>query len=253
MDLKLGDTRLIIDTSKANGLLRNQAAYVLATAYHETAHTMKPITELGSQKYLKSKPYWPFIGRGYVQLTWEANYKKASDELGLPMLLTNPPKSYFVGNPEELLNPKYAAPILVIGMAEGWFTGKKLSTYITVGKSDFIGARRIINGTDKASLIAGYAQQYDDLLMAEGYDISGPSVSPAVTPSVERDLPAAPAQNATVVTVDGPKKDETTVVITKTPQSPPASPGLPTSKTGFLAIGAIIIAIITGIIKFFGG
>jgi len=81
------------------------------------------------------------------------------------------------------------------------------------------------------------------------------AVQPAPEPStvVVDSLPAAPAQNATVATVDGPKKDETTVVITKTPQAPPASPGLPTSKTGFLAIGAIIIAIITGIIKFFGG
>ena len=248
MDLKLGDTRLIIDTCKANGLLRNQAAYVLATAWHETAHTMKPIAEMGSQKYLKSKPYWPFIGRGYVQLTWEANYKKASDELGLPLLLSNPPKSYFVGNPEELLNPKYAAPILVIGMAEGWFTGKKLSTYITLGKSDFQGARRIINGTDKAALIAGYAEKYDDLLKAEGY-----GEAPTIKPSVAKDLPAEPAQNATVTTVDGPKKDETTVIIAKTPQAPPAPPAMPSSKTGFMALGALLLTLIAGAARYFFG
>ena len=40
MDLKLGHTQLIIDTAKEYGLLRNQLAYVLATAYWETARTM---------------------------------------------------------------------------------------------------------------------------------------------------------------------------------------------------------------------
>ena len=43
MNLDLGDTRLLIEACKTHGLLRNQAAYVLATAYHETAHTMKPL------------------------------------------------------------------------------------------------------------------------------------------------------------------------------------------------------------------
>lgn len=243
MDLKLGDTRLIINACKAKGVLRNQCAYVLATAYHETAHTMKPIAELGSQKYLKSKKYWPFIGRGYVQITWEANYKKAGGKLGVD----------FVKNPDLLLQAKYAAPILVIGMLEGWFTGKGLDTYITLSKSDFLGARRIINGTDKAALIAGYAKQYDNLLQAEAYGVTPVPTAKPVTPAIVKDLPATPAENATVTTVDGPKKDETTVIITKTPQAPPASPGLPTSKTGFMAIGAIIIAIVTGAIKFFGG
>jgi len=74
-----------------------------------------------------------------------------------------------------------------------------------------------------------------------------------VAPSVAKVLPAAPAENATVTIADGPKKDETIVVVAKTPQAPPASPGLPTSKTGFMAIGAIIIALATGAAKYFGG
>lgn len=35
MNLDLGDTKLLIETCKKHGLLRNQAAYVLATAYHD--------------------------------------------------------------------------------------------------------------------------------------------------------------------------------------------------------------------------
>lgn len=194
MDMHLGDTQFIVDTCKSHGVLRNQAAYVLATAYHETAHTMKPITEMGSQEYLRSKPYWPFIGRGYVQITWEGNYKKASDNLGMPILTSMPPKPYFVGHPDALLDPQYAAPILVIGMVQGWFTGKKLADYITLGKSDFRNARRVINGTDRADLIASYARQYDDLLKADGYGVSSPQPAPpaSVQPVPAHVTPAAP-------------------------------------------------------------
>uniref|UniRef100_A0AC34G9W9 Uncharacterized protein n=1 Tax=Panagrolaimus sp. ES5 TaxID=591445 RepID=A0AC34G9W9_9BILA len=56
-------------------------------------------------------------------------------------------------------------------MQEGWFTGKKLSDYITLQKSDFRNARRIVNLMDKADLIAGYARDYDKLLLAEGYGV----------------------------------------------------------------------------------
>ena len=57
MNLNLGDTQDIISECKKQGLLRNQAAYVLATAYWETGRTMRPVTEYGSTQYLKSKPY----------------------------------------------------------------------------------------------------------------------------------------------------------------------------------------------------
>jgi len=158
MDLSKGDTRLIINVCAANDLLRNQCAYVLAT-FHETAHTMKPVREYGGETYLKKKKYYPFVGMGYVQLTWRANYEKASRKLGVD----------FVTNPKLLLKAEYAAKILVVGMLEGWFTGRKLADYITLYKSDFIGARRMINGTDRARDIAAIAEQYDKLLKAEGY------------------------------------------------------------------------------------
>ena len=62
MNMNLGDTRLLIEAGRERGLLRNQMAYVLATAYHETAHTMKPVREYGGEKYLRSKksitPRW---------------------------------------------------------------------------------------------------------------------------------------------------------------------------------------------------
>jgi hypothetical protein len=46
------------------------------------------------------------------------------------------------------------------GMIGGWFTGKKLSDYLGNGKVDFVNARRIINGLDRADDIAGYANSF---------------------------------------------------------------------------------------------
>lgn len=138
----------------------NHRAYVLATAYHETAHTMQPIAEYGKGKGKKygavdstgKAPY----GRGYVQITWRENYVKADDKLKLGGKLA---KDY-----DLALDPVIAAKIIVRGMEEGWFTGKKMSDYLTPEKSDYKGARRIVNGTDKAALIAGYADKFHDAL-----------------------------------------------------------------------------------------
>ncbi len=196
MNLTLGDTRMIIDACLEHGLLRNECAYVLATSYHETAHTMKPVREYGGEKYLKSKAYYPFVGMGYVQLTWRHNYEKAGKKLGVD----------FVADPKKLLQPKYAAPILVIGMKEGWFTGKKLSDYIDLHRSDFTGARKIINGTDKAKLISDIAIRYDALLRADGYGAPKPAlpVEPVVVHIEDKPLVINPGKAPVQPNKDGP-------------------------------------------------
>ena len=162
INLKLGDTQLIIDVCKKHGLLRNQTAYVLATAYWETARTVKPVVEaywLSEGWRKRNLRYYPWHGRGYVQLTWEKNYERATKALGVN----------FLKNPDKLLVPNHSAAILVLGSKEGWFTGKKLSDYITLNKSNFRSARRIINGTDKATKIASIARGYDKALKDYGY------------------------------------------------------------------------------------
>ncbi len=159
MNLNLGDTQLIIEEAKSRGVLRNQLAYILATAYHETAHTMKPVVEaywLSEEWRKRNLRYYPWHGRGYVQITWEYNYQKAEDQLGIEI----------TDDPNTVMDPEVAKKILVEGMIEGWFTGKKLSDYITLQRSDFKNARRIINGVDKADTIAKIAREYDyDLFM----------------------------------------------------------------------------------------
>lgn len=129
-------------------------AYMLATTYHETAYHMWPVTEYGSQSYLEGKDYYPYIGRGFVQLTWQDNYDKASKALSL---IDN---RDLVDHPEMALDSLIATRILFRGMAEGWFTGKKLGHYFSDEKDDPVNARQIINGNDDDTLIAGYHERF---------------------------------------------------------------------------------------------
>ena len=165
MNLDLGDTRLIIAKCKEHGLLRNQAAYVLATALWETAQTMKPVREafwLSEDWRKQNLRYYPWYGRGYVQLTWERNYREAGNKIGVSL----------TDDPDLAMEPEHAATILVQGMKEGWFTGMRLDNYITLQESDFVEARRVVNGTDKAETIAGIAKDYDEaLLKLERYGV----------------------------------------------------------------------------------
>lgn len=162
MDLSKGYTRALIEECQRQKLLRNQCAYVLATAFWETARTMKPVVEAfwKSEAWRKRNlRYYPWHGRGFVQLTWERNYKLASTKLNVDL----------IANPDKALDPGIAAEVLVTGMVEGWFTTKRLSDYITLAKSDFKSARHIINGNDKDDEIADIARQYDADLKREGY------------------------------------------------------------------------------------
>jgi predicted chitinase len=137
----------------------DQLAYVLATVKWETAHTMQPIKEYGSTAYLKSKPYYPYYGRGLVQLTWKDNYAKD----GLDK------------TPDKALEWESSLYVLFDGMTKGLFTGKKLSDYINDNKRDYINARRIINGTDRAKEIAQIADAYRTALIAAQDPVAPPA------------------------------------------------------------------------------
>jgi len=192
-DLDLGDTRLIIETCKDFDLLRNQAAYVLATAFWETNRTMHPVQEAYwlSETWRKNNlRYYPWHGRGYVQLTWERNYVRAGKELHMDLTT----------NPAVAMEPTTAAEILVAGCKEGWFTGKKLRDYITLQQSDYKGARRIVNGTDKAAAIAGIAKDYDAALLAEGYGVTDDEpVTPPVIDKPDTPPKEHPIQSKTIM------------------------------------------------------
>lgn len=158
-------------------------AYALATAWHETAHSMQPINEFGGNAYFtrmydvngqrptlarQNGNAYPgdgvlFHGRGYVQLTWRSNYRKAGEKTGYPL----------EGNPDLAMRPDIAAQIMRSGMEAGWFTGKAFKDYLPANGpaslGNFLSARRIINGTDRADMIAGYAVKFQDALLAGGW------------------------------------------------------------------------------------
>ena len=158
------------------------AAYGLATAAHETGRAMQPIREQGGEAYLRrmydiegARPAKArelgndqpgdgvrYAGRGYVQLTGKANYRKAGIRLGLDL----------VSEPDLALDAEIAGRILVWGMAEGWFSGRRLAAFLPAsGKATFEmfrRARRIVNGTDRDAEIAMLALQFQSALVAGG-------------------------------------------------------------------------------------
>lgn len=153
---------------------RRELAYVLATAFHETAATMQPVREtlartdaeairrldaafaagrLGSVR----TPYWRrdgegkcWLGRGLVQLTHRRNYEVMSEVTGVDL----------VADPGRAMEMDVSVAILIEGMRRGSFTGHRLEDYFGLGREDWVGARRIINGRDRADLVAGHAREF---------------------------------------------------------------------------------------------
>ena len=123
----------------------DQLAYVLATIKWETGHRMVPVREAGGERYLKTKKYYPWVGEGLVQVTWEENAPK-----------------FGATKPGDLMSWPLALQAAFDGMSKGLFTRRKLSDYIADGVVDYIGARRIINGQDHARLIAQFAHAFRD-------------------------------------------------------------------------------------------
>ena len=183
----LGPTLSYIEVSGCEAILAameglpiSWAAYALATAYLETAHTMQPISEYGSVAYftrrydiqgnnpdkarelgnLQPGDGALFRGRGYPQMTGRKNYERADKKLGLGGAL--------IKNPDLAMRADVAAKIMRRGMEEGWFTGKSFASYLpnagAAGIGPFTQARRIINSQDRAEEIAGYALQFQDAL-----------------------------------------------------------------------------------------
>ena len=163
---QVGGLELLLDEGQRRGVGLYQLAYILGTVYHETGHTMQPVREFGGEKYLRSKPYYPWVGEGLVQVTWEENARK-----------------FGATKPGQLMEWPIALRALFDGMSKGMFTGKKLSDYIDPPHIDYVGARRIVNGTDKAHQIAEYAMSFETALRAAGYLGQAPKPKPTIPPS----------------------------------------------------------------------
>lgn len=144
---------LIVSTFKEYGYTDERClAYILGTIYHETARTMQPIEEYGWSRrwYARLIGGQRYYGRGFIQLTHRSNYERIGNKIGKNL----------VDNPALALEPTISARIAVIGCMEGWFTSRRLTQYFKSDSADWVGARAVVNGADKAFEIAGYGKRW---------------------------------------------------------------------------------------------
>ena len=194
-------------------------AYMLATTYHETSQEMQPIEEYGQgagQPYGVPDPVTGnvFFGRGFVQLTWADNYKRATAELGLKG------DADLYWHPDMALDPQIAADTMFIGMQDGWFRKSSdgrpqtLDRYFNQTTDDAYMAREIING-DKSkvpswsngvsigNLIKGYHQKFLTALKASYYEMAPEPEPEPVEPAIVQVHISAPPDIEVVVLVNG--------------------------------------------------
>lgn len=128
-------------------------AYWLATPFRETARTMQPVREaywMSEEWRRENLRYYPYYGRGLVQVTWEENYAKLSPIVGRDL----------VAHLDDALIPDIAATCMFYGMEHGMFGGQGIAFWFNDVKDDPVGARHLVNGTDHAEEIAAIHRQF---------------------------------------------------------------------------------------------
>lgn len=181
---------VVAQAKKLNLPLWTQWSYIMGTIQRETGAKYTPLRECydegSSISYCDSyvSGYKPYYGRGYVQITWQDNYKKfqvRGASVCLPLFLfpehcglSNDHRPYALPQdimacnlttvPDLAMLPDVSLFITVYGMKFGTFTGAKLETYVrstpadvATRKSMYTKARAVVNGNDVADLIATYA------------------------------------------------------------------------------------------------
>lgn len=162
----------VLDT--VAGLPLSWQAYMLATAWHETAKTMQPVREafnLSEKWRMRNLRYYPHYGRGYVQITWLKNYVWL-DAAAAAAGLTKPGE--VLQNLDLAMRPDVAALALKQGLIEGRYDaqGKTIKQRLpakgVASKKQYINARYLVNVQDKAEMIEGYAQIFERALRDAG-------------------------------------------------------------------------------------
>ena len=170
----------ILDGFNTYSVSLEQRAYILATAFHESDQ-FRTMTEYASGEAYEGRAALgntqkgdgkKFKGRGFVQITGRRNYSDWAVRLGAPLLK----------EPQKAADLYFATVILIEGMLKGTFTGKSLPDYVNAGKKDYVGARRVVNGKDKASKIAGHALRFEAALRAAETKPAAPPPEPVQPP-----------------------------------------------------------------------
>lgn len=119
----------------------NVSRGVIGTTAIETAHTFMPVREafwLSEEWRAANLRYYPWYGRGYIQLTWESNYRYFGAMIGVDL----------TSNPDRAMDPLVAAQVMaafckVNGVAdaferEDWREGRRLVQGADAGLGDLI-------------------------------------------------------------------------------------------------------------------
>lgn len=100
-----------------------------------------------------------YYGRGYVQPTWWSNYAASGVAIGRgPDLLLDP---------ELVRSAEIAYDLMSHGMrtGQGFANGHRLAQYFSGTLTDYVGARRMVNGQDHAADIAAIATRFEAILL----------------------------------------------------------------------------------------
>jgi hypothetical protein len=182
-------------------------AYAMATAHGEVGKALKPVREGFKDNDAAARAHVAYLlkigkisrnyalpdaetghsyyGRGFVQITHKDNYSRLGQALGLDL----------VNRPDLALEPGVAVRILFTGMERGLFTSLRLASYFLGGKEDWLNARRIINGMDRASEFAALGRGYHAMLK-DAVAAGGPLPPPSTTvPEPVVTQPAQPREN----------------------------------------------------------
>lgn len=174
-----------------------QASYIMATAHWETdrfnameeyasGEAYEGRADLGNTQPGDGRR---FKGRGFPHLTGRRNYEWASLASGHDL----------IADPAAASDPEISAKLIIQGMMQGVFTGVGLGRFINDQKTDFVNARKVHNGLDRAETIADLADRYHVALTA---GVTVPADAVADAPLSARPMPesshplAVPARRA---------------------------------------------------------
>lgn len=241
-------------------------AYILATAWHETGTWMAPVREgfkatdeeafahvqrlierRGLRDYVSRKENGKsYYGRGFVQLTWDYNYKRMGEELGVGDRLYD--------DPDLVMEPGTAAKVICRGMVKGLYSpGHNLPRYLGNEHYDWHNARRIVNGLDKAAEIAEYARKFYEAIVpaiaAAPAPVPSPAPIPAPAPAPEpAPSPEQPSQPSAPPQESQPTSPPPTNTEAPAPQPAPAPTQKPISRSR--TILAAVVAGLVAIVEF---
>mgnify|MGYP003291393511 CR=1 FL=1 len=89
------------------------------------------LSEENAEAYRKKQPYYPYYGAGYIQLTWDYNYKAFSEYMNDPLIYE--------------LGPKYVAKYYAWSAA-GWFWNVNKINYKIANGASVKNITKIVNG-----------------------------------------------------------------------------------------------------------